>query len=198
LAEATSEQDCIDRHVDYPIDITSRVEGNGRQRQRIPAMASMAEGCQSVLDVGCNAGYMADFLPNVPHVGGVDVAPALVAKARAKGMDAHVAPAEHLPFEAKSWDAVILGEILEHVYDPVVALQEAARVARQRVIISTPHYQSKWGPDGPKKPDGHPFHVRCFTVDELIAACEAAGLTVQSCFGMPYPFPQFWIVKAAV
>lgn len=55
-------------------------------------------------------------------------------------MDAH-----DLKFDDKSFDIAVLGEILEHVEDPVRVLQEASRVARQ-VIITVPN-PAEWKPE---------------------------------------------------
>jgi SAM-dependent methyltransferase len=43
-----------------------------------------------------------------------------------------------LPFAAKSFDAVLCLEVLEHLEHPGLALRELARVARRRVILSVP------------------------------------------------------------
>lgn len=45
--------------------------------------------------------------------------------------------AAHLGFTDKSFDVAVLGEILEHVPDPVKIMSEAARVAR-RIVMTTP------------------------------------------------------------
>ena len=129
-----------------------------------------------VLDVGCNTGYVVDFLPASCTVAGVDVAEALVAKARARLARVDVAAAESLPYAAGAVDVVILGEILEHVHDPRVVLLEARRVARRLVVGSTPHERGAWGPGGARPPARHRFHVRCYTAATLREELEGAGL----------------------
>lgn len=129
-----------------------------------------------VLDVGCNSGYIVQFLHPSCIAYGVDVAEDLVRMAKRHLRDARVAPAEALPFPDKSMDVVLLGEILEHVHDPVEVLREAARVARRLVAGSTPHEDGKWGPKGKKPPGPHRFHVRCFVREQLEAALREAGL----------------------
>jgi ubiquinone/menaquinone biosynthesis C-methylase UbiE len=42
-----------------------------------------------------------------------------------------------LPFDNKSFDTAVLGDILEHCVDPVAAIQEAARVAK-RLVLTVP------------------------------------------------------------
>lgn len=48
------------------------------------------------------------------------------------------ADAAYLPFKDNSYQAVVLGEILEHVPDPVKVLSEAIRIASDRVLITVP------------------------------------------------------------
>ncbi len=174
MAEASSRDDCIDRHRAYTIDIAGRL--NPKQVARLRAMlAPVLEG-EHVLDAGCNSGFVVDFLPRSCVVSGVDVAEHLVAIARGRLARADVAPVEELPYEDQSVDVIILGEILEHVFDPVAVLREARRVARRIVIGSVPNERSKWGPTGKHKPDGHAYHVRAFTARTLTKTLAAAGL----------------------
>ncbi len=53
--------------------------------------------------------------------------------------------AHNLPYEDKSFSTAVLAEVLEHVKDPVRVLNEAKRVARDRVVITVP-IESMWGP----------------------------------------------------
>ena len=50
-----------------------------------------------------------------------------------------------LPFRDKEFDCAVLAEIIEHVKEPVSAIKEAGRVAKQ-VLISVP-YEHKWTSD---------------------------------------------------
>jgi ubiquinone/menaquinone biosynthesis C-methylase UbiE len=139
-------------------------------------MVAPVRPLENVLDVGCNSGYIASFVPGNCRVYGVDVSEQLVAIAKKRLVEAHNAPAEALPFPDKAMDVVILGEIIEHVHDAALVLREAARVARRLVVGSTPHEAGKWGPKGPRAPETHRFHVRCYTAVTLKAELEGAGL----------------------
>jgi SAM-dependent methyltransferase len=174
MAEPTSREECVDRHREYPIDIENRVGKPGSlQHRRIIAMLSPVLCGETVLDVGCNSGYLEKYLPAGCRYYGVDACEALVAAGRLRGRQLSVATAEVLPFDDKGFDVVVLGEIIEHVHDPVAVLAEAARVARRAVVGSTPHELGKWGAH---TVEGHKFHVRCYTRDSLRAALHAAGL----------------------
>lgn len=58
------------------------------------------------------------------------------------------ANAESIPLEDKTFDVACLNEILEHIPNPVLALKEAGRLARKKIIITVPNEQ-EW----PKKYD---------------------------------------------
>jgi SAM-dependent methyltransferase len=174
VAEATSRDECIDRHRGYVIDIGTRL--NALQRARISRMVQEVCPGDRVLDVGCNTGYIVEFLHPECVAYGVDVAAELLPWAARRLHEVREAPAEDLPYPAASMDVVLLGEILEHVHDPVSVVREAARVSRRVVAGSTPHERGKWGPGGTKPPGSHRFHVRCFTASTLRAALEEGGL----------------------
>jgi len=192
MAEATSRDACIDRHRAYTIDIATRL--NPKQVARLEAMLAPVRAGEAVLDAGCNSGFVVDFLPPTCTVSGVDVAEHLVAIARGRLARADVAPVEELPYADRSVDIIIYGEILEHVYDPVAVLLEGRRVARRLLIGSVPNEQSKWGPTGKHKPDGHPYHVRAFTARTLQATLRRAGLRPISV----RPFADFYLFTAGV
>jgi len=174
MAKPTSREECVDRHREYPIDISGRLGGPGSlQYERIRLMVGPVEPGEHVLDVGCNSGYLVDFVDESVSVFGVDVSANLVAKAKRRLREAYVAEAEDLPFGDGTFDVVVLGEIIEHVHDPVAVLSEARRVASRLVVGSTPHEDGKWGTSSV---DHHRFHVRCFTSTTLLEALVAADL----------------------
>lgn len=158
MAEATSEDACVERHEDYPYDVWED-SMDSIQRQRLETMFAYVQPGESLLDVGCNSGYAKQFVSKRCLVWGVDVSEDLVSKARQRLDGAEVARAESLPFRDGTFDVVALGEILEHVFDPLLVLREAARVSRRAIIGSTPTEDGAWGSH--RVPD-HPFHVRCY------------------------------------
>lgn len=115
-----------------------------------------------------------------------------------------VADAHNLPFENKSFDIVILSEILEHVRDPQKVLKEASRIAREKILITVPDKENWISLYYPKMPAwyklilegrsfleivqranhgivrvGDPlqlFHVRYYTEDSLKNELENACL----------------------
>ena len=86
-----------------------------------------------VLDVGCGDGLVASLVmkkrPDV-EIRGIDVLIRPRTHIPVEGFDGRV-----IPYEDDSFDAVMFVDVLHHTDDPAVLLAEAARVARQSVVI---------------------------------------------------------------
>lgn len=105
------------------------------RRARVIAhwLADFLEDARTVLDVGCGDGSI-DLLvrksnPNL-SIRGVDVFVRPSTKIPVEKFDGH-----KLPFDDKSFDAVICIDVLHHTDDPNVLLREAKRVARNVVVL---------------------------------------------------------------
>ncbi len=95
---------------------------------------------ETILDAGCATGeYMQRLSTRGDHCVGVDINSEYVDRAKQKGLDAQVMDAKHLEFSDKSFDTIILFEVLEHVEGPEDVLEEAKRVARKNVLITVPN-----------------------------------------------------------
>jgi len=113
------------------------------QERRLKLILSFApvEG-KRVLDVGCGIGlYLKKFKERGAIVYGVDVDEEKVAEASEELPNLVVARAEYLPFRTEAFDVVLLHEVLEHVEDDRLAIQEAVRVLRPggKVVIFVPN-----------------------------------------------------------
>jgi phosphatidylethanolamine/phosphatidyl-N-methylethanolamine N-methyltransferase len=110
-------------------DLAARVPVIARPRRRLFTLAGIQPG-QHVLVVGVGTGQDLAHLPAGTDVTGIDLSPAMLARARARGTDATLLEmnAEHLGFPDNSFDIVLLSYVLSVVDDLARALAEAARV----------------------------------------------------------------------
>jgi ubiquinone/menaquinone biosynthesis C-methylase UbiE len=98
---------------------------------------------QRVLDVGCGDGVQARFLASPGQVVGLDLSLNRLRRAldvNPPPFQAMSADVSRLPFRDESFDAVVCGQLIEHLTAPDVALAEMARVLRPggHVLIDTP------------------------------------------------------------
>ncbi len=103
------------------------------------SLARLGEGAHDeVLLVGVGSGLDLPLLPPGPRYTGLDLTPAMLARARRQatrlGLDMQLdqGDARHLPYPAAAFDVVVLHLILAVTPHPARVLQEAARVLRPR------------------------------------------------------------------
>lgn len=152
-------------------------------------------GSRRVLDVGCGDGSASGaWLANrCGSYVGVDVSPAAVEAARVRGLDARtIDDAGELPFPADSFDGAICTEVLEHLFDPLGALEEIRRVLRPggTVVVTVPnvaHWRyradlallGRFNPRADSVSASEPWrdpHIRFFTQATLGQVIARAGL----------------------
>jgi ubiquinone/menaquinone biosynthesis C-methylase UbiE len=107
----------------------------GVTRDTIPLLLQAAhiKGGSHVLEVGSGPGHVAHKLTGAGAiVTGVDFSGQMVAVARRQyaGITFQEANAEHLPFEAGSFDAVVSNFVVHHLARPTVVFQEVCRVLK--------------------------------------------------------------------
>jgi len=144
-----------------------------------------------VLNVGAGQGTFSQLLEERGfEVTSVDPLPAAVEllKARVRG-PVHAGTAEARPFADASFDAAVLGEVLEHVDDDLAGLREVARVVRPHgvVAISVPANPDWFGPS-----DEWAGHRRRYTSEALLDLCAGAGLDVDRVRPWGFPVSSFY------
>ena len=146
----------------------STIHSSGEDLDLVVEWCEPAEGV-TVLDVATGGGHVARRLREAgATVVTVDPAP---------GMQADViAPAEHLPFDDGSFDAVACRIAAHHFPDVLAAVKEMARVAKHRVVICDNTFVSETSEEADRVRD--PSHVRNYGVDEWRSFFELAGLEV--------------------
>jgi len=164
----------------------------------------------SVLDIGCGGGLVSEPLARLGgSVTGIDPAPENIeaAKAHAEGaevkVDYQTATAEEIAAAGRTFDAVLLLEVVEHVPDVPAFLKLVAPLVEPggAMVLSTlnrtlkayalaiigAEFILRWLPLGTHNWD------RFVRPDELRAALEAAGLAVIDTTGMVYnPLADEW------
>ncbi len=95
-----------------------------------------------LLDVGCGfGGFVAAMRERGWDAEGVDPSPAVVAAAVKRGRPVRVGTLEALQAESGSYDAVTMFYVLEHLPDPLAALETAWRLLASggTILIRVPH-----------------------------------------------------------
>ena len=118
---------------------------------RKESILSFILGKQEVLDVGCGEGVLSIYLARRGHkVTAIDNGEASLKSALAltrkysSPVNFQLGLAEKLNFSNDAFDLVIYEEVLEHLKEPLAALQEARRVLRPKgkIIFSVPNFKS--------------------------------------------------------
>jgi 2-polyprenyl-3-methyl-5-hydroxy-6-metoxy-1,4-benzoquinol methylase len=105
---------------------------------------TVADEPHDVLDVGCSSGYLAEPLAAAGvRVVGVELDPVAAEAARAFCAEVLVGDVEamELPLEPASFDAIVCGDLVEHLRGPGAALQRLRPLLRPggRLVLSTPN-----------------------------------------------------------
>ncbi|MDR2558481.1 MAG: class I SAM-dependent methyltransferase [Oscillospiraceae bacterium] len=129
-------------------------------------------GCECAL-VARNMGF---------NVFGMDINEKQVEYARTQhGLNAEVH--DFIKFETdKKWDVIIMGDVIEHVKDPVAAMQKVSELLADNGVIwiSTPDFESeftiKTGHNDPMRREA--WHINYFSKDSLYALLRRFGFLV--------------------
>ena len=158
---------------------------------------------QRVLDVGCSTGYLAERLQQRgATVVGLEMDERAAELARRFCSAVHVGDVEtmELPFEPGSFDAIVCGDLVEHLRDPQAFLERLRPLLRPggRLVLSTPNIANwamrlgllfgrfrytEWG-------ILDKTHTHLFTRNTLRECLEAAGYRIEE-FDYTVPVPVF-------
>jgi SAM-dependent methyltransferase len=172
-------------------DLSERYEKHHRERrdegdfvfvpERIPLFVDAIGRGKRVLDLGCRSGGLTRHFLEGNSVVGLDVDAAALEKARALGIEPVRANVEEpLPFDDASFDAVVAGELFEHLRFADALVAEIERVLRPGAVIvgSVPNafrVQSRLRFLRGLPPEDDPTHLRMFSptaVRELLRGFE--------------------------
>ena len=160
-------------------DLSARYEEHHRERraegefvfvpERIPLFQAAIGHGKRVLDLGCRSGALTRHFLEGNEVVGLDIDRAALAKAEALGIQPVQANVEErLPFEDASFDAVVAGELFEHLQFPDALVAEIWRVLRPGGVVvgSVPNafrLQGRLRFLLGRSPEDDPTHLRMFS-----------------------------------
>jgi len=139
--------------------------------ERIPFFVEAIGRGKRVLDLGCRSGALTRHFLEGNSVVGLDVDAAALEKARTLGIEPVRADVEErLPFDDASFDAVVAGELFEHLRFPESLVAEIERVLRPGAVLvgSVPNafrIQSRLRFLRGRPPENDPTHLRLFSPD---------------------------------
>ncbi|MDI6903797.1 MAG: class I SAM-dependent methyltransferase [Methanocellales archaeon] len=142
------------------------------------------ESC-SVLDLGCGSGILGEFLNKRNKYVGLDINKNYLKNLHFKGIEGILGVVEHLPFADKVFDVVICAEVLEHVFNPKIVLENIHKILKRngKVIVSVPNvaywdYRKEllFGRFPENKSEVYPpEHIRFFTKDDIMQLMANSG-----------------------
>lgn len=174
-----------DRHSSHALILSCLGEGRGRR----------------LLDVGAADGFLAELLTAQGwDVTALEGDPELADRARARCRHVVVADLERtVPGLSGPFDAIVYGDILEHLSDPLAALIALNRSAAPRatVIVSLPNVAHVWVRlsllvgrfNYVSRGILDRTHLRFFTRRTMLELMGRAGLTVEELLVTPVPLP---------
>lgn len=171
--------------------LASRYE---RRVQEIEKLAGPLAG-KRMLDIGCDTGLFLQYAQERRGAGGVgiDVAKRAVAAGRAAGLDLRHGTLDQAGFDAASFDVICAYDLIEHVSDPRLFIDEVRRVLKPGgiAVFETPNYGglvyrlgrvlAQFRPLEPvlrayQERLWPPFHVQYFTRGSLDRMLKVGGL----------------------
>jgi len=98
---------------------------------------------KNILDIGCGFGsYMDRLISKGIDCTGVETNNNCVTYSRNKGLHVLEMEAQNLKFSDESFDTIIMVEVLEHLENPDLVMNEIKRVTNNNLIISVPNIES--------------------------------------------------------
>jgi len=145
----------------------------------------------AVLDAGCGEGRLAELMAKMGfQVSGFDESRDSLKQARERnpGLTFWTGKMDSIPVPDQSFDAIIAGDVLEHLEDDRAAVKEFRRILKPGgiAVISVPADPEKWSID-----DDWSGHKRRYQQDQLAKLFSSAGFVQEA--GYYWGWPITWI-----
>ncbi|MDD5590229.1 MAG: class I SAM-dependent methyltransferase, partial [Candidatus Portnoybacteria bacterium] len=168
----------------------------GRRQLALEFLKKQKPGAD-ILDFGCNAGFLVDFLRQRGwQTQGCDKSADAIAFGQAQGITGlRVSDTDVLPFPDGQFDAVFCLDVLEHLADDGIAMAEIKRVLKTggQALITVPAFKFLWGLQ-----DEVSHHFRRYRLKDLKKLAGQKGLKIKraSYFNfflfLPIALARFW------
>jgi SAM-dependent methyltransferase len=168
----------------------------GRRQLALDFLEKQKPGAD-ILDFGCNAGFLVDFLRQRGwRTQGCDKSADAIAFGRAQGItDLRVSDTDSLPFSDEQFDAVFCLDVLEHLADDRIGMAEIRRILKPggQALITVPAFKFLWGLQ-----DKVSHHFRRYRLKDLKNLAGQKGLKIKraSYFNfflfLPIALARFW------
>jgi len=143
--------------------------------------AHIPKGVRTVLEVGSGSGIVTRVIAQEYEVTGLELSGVGVETLNQLGVTCQQGSIDELPFSDKSFDLVIVSEVLEHLNHDVFAkgLDEITRVASKHILVTVPNRE--WHPCLRQEcPSCRTIcvpwmHIRTFDVSSVQRLCDAYG-----------------------
>lgn len=138
---------------------------------------------KSLIDVGCGEGRLLDLIRknfDLDDISGADFSKEALNLAEKKGLDVFNADLTDInTFPPKKWDLVICSEVLEHIDDDILALQNLRKLMNEnsKLIITVPYSMKYWS-----RSDKFAGHVRRYEFEEITNKLEDNGFQISQIF----------------
>jgi len=164
--------------------VVSAVKDFVRNVLRIHSLSLPALEPRRMLEIGCASGaFLARMADKGWQVEGIEFSPTAAKNAQDAGLSVHCGSLESAPDPAERFDLVVGWMVLEHLHDPVLALNKLHRWTRKDgwLAISVPNaacfqlgwFKQRWFPL-------HlPAHLYHFTPETLGALLSATGWRIE-------------------
>ena len=140
---------------------------------------------KSVLDVGCGQGsFLKELQTEFPNIRahGIDISPTAIEIAHKRMPDGQFYVVDITEtFLDDVCDLVVCSEVLEHIPDDLLALQNLKKMTGKYLLVSTP--QGKM-----REFEKEVGHVRNYTPGELVMKIESSGFKILSVVEWGFPF----------
>jgi len=148
------------------------------------------------LDIGVGTGR---FSSRMEIKEGIDPSPFMLELAASRGITTYLGNAEEFPFDASSFDGILMAFTLCFIKAPEKALSQCHRILKDngQFLIGLIPAKSPWGKSyQKKKKQGHPIysHAHFLTIENTIAIAKTSGFKLKksacTLFCKPDELPQ--------